>query len=503
MSVFTVTVTSIPQRSLAKAETDALSKQLREIAAPLSTLCNLEKAKIKASDLRIDRALDLATRQYLPSENAAGVAGLADAAFVVMVAFDAAKVPSGFAILSVPVRASKHYSYIYNPAADKTYNLNNVADIIYLCGSKGATPSLLFEMTKAIDADAFYLEVAGGRQTKGGATMLYKDPSKLPAIVPQRKKLAELYEKKYGFQEVVMLYGRGKQDKKLERFLRPEIGNAKDGYFVQTENGVPYSMLVERATLMSRLAGYGFRAEQKTPVAAPNLDVEVPALPPPVLTANVLSPLKASDFSPLVSLPTSPATPPPAKKAPRKKRPSTPPASPPRKQPLRPPPIELPPEPPLILLPPAPPQKAETPPQKAPPRKQRQKKSDEDKAARLAAQAAAQPAAETPKKEPSERRYKRLETYNTYLYRLLKEIHPGRGLGMSRRALAILNSMLSDIFDRLGSEAAFLNGYVYKQRTMTKRDIQTAVRLLFPSDLAKHAVSDGTKAVAKYESSKS
>jgi histone H2A len=34
--------------------------------------------------------------------------------------------------------------------------------------------------------------------------------------------------------------------------------------------------------------------------------------------------------------------------------------------------------------------------------------------------------------------------------------------------------------------------------TLSSREIQTAVRLLLPGDLAKHAVSEGTKAVTKY-----
>ena len=42
----------------------------------------------------------------------------------------------------------------------------------------------------------------------------------------------------------------------------------------------------------------------------------------------------------------------------------------------------------------------------------------------------------------------------------------------------------------------------YKRSTITSREIQTAVRLLLPGELAKHAVSEGTKAVTKYTSSK-
>ena len=37
-----------------------------------------------------------------------------------------------------------------------------------------------------------------------------------------------------------------------------------------------------------------------------------------------------------------------------------------------------------------------------------------------------------------------------------------------------------------------------KKHTLTSREIQTAIRLVFPGELAKHAVSEGTKAVTKF-----
>jgi len=40
-----------------------------------------------------------------------------------------------------------------------------------------------------------------------------------------------------------------------------------------------------------------------------------------------------------------------------------------------------------------------------------------------------------------------------------------------------------------------------KRSTITSREIQTAVRLTLPGELAKHAVSEGTKAVTKFNAS--
>ncbi len=63
-----------------------------------------------------------------------------------------------------------------------------------------------------------------------------------------------------------------------------------------------------------------------------------------------------------------------------------------------------------------------------------------------------------------------------------------------------MNSFVNDTFDRLATEAVRLARY-NKKSTLTSREIQTAVRLLLPGELAKHAVSEGTKAVTKYSSS--
>ena len=65
----------------------------------------------------------------------------------------------------------------------------------------------------------------------------------------------------------------------------------------------------------------------------------------------------------------------------------------------------------------------------------------------------------------------------------------------------IMNSFVNDIFERIAAEASRLAHY-NKRSTVSSREIQTAVRLLLPGELSKHAVSEGTKAVTKYTSSK-
>ncbi|XP_037538241.1 zgc:92591 [Nematolebias whitei] len=99
----------------------------------------------------------------------------------------------------------------------------------------------------------------------------------------------------------------------------------------------------------------------------------------------------------------------------------------------------------------------------------------------------------------AKRKAKRRETYAMYIYKVLKQVHPDTGI--SSRAMSIMNSFVNDLFERIATEASRLAQY-NKRSTITSREVQTAVRLLLPGELAKHAVSEGTKAVTKYTSSK-
>ena len=74
--------------------------------------------------------------------------------------------------------------------------------------------------------------------------------------------------------------------------------------------------------------------------------------------------------------------------------------------------------------------------------------------------------------------------------------------------MAILNSFVNDIFERMATEASsayrcassvkFLTEFELlelaaysKKSTISSREIQTAVRLILPGELAKHAISEG------------
>lgn len=88
---------------------------------------------------------------------------------------------------------------------------------------------------------------------------------------------------------------------------------------------------------------------------------------------------------------------------------------------------------------------------------------------------------------------------------MLKQVHPDTGI--SNKAMAILNSFVNDIFERIATEASSMPFSLYyleaiaesslelaaysKKSTISSREIQTSVRLILPGELAKHAISEG------------
>ncbi|XP_069488795.1 histone H2B type 1-K-like [Ambystoma mexicanum] len=102
-------------------------------------------------------------------------------------------------------------------------------------------------------------------------------------------------------------------------------------------------------------------------------------------------------------------------------------------------------------------------------------------------------------KDRKKHKRSRKESYAIYIYKVMKQVHPDTSI--SFKPMGIMNLFVNDIFECIATEASRLALY-NKRRTITAREIQTAVRLLLPGKLAKHAVSQGTKAVTMYTSAK-
>ncbi|KAK5277811.1 histone H2B, partial [Cryomyces antarcticus] len=76
-----------------------------------------------------------------------------------------------------------------------------------------------------------------------------------------------------------------------------------------------------------------------------------------------------------------------------------------------------------------------------------------------------------PSGDKKKRTKTRKETYSSYIYKVLKQVHPDTGI--SNRAMSILNSFVNDIFERVATEASKLAAY-NKKSTISSREIQTS-----------------------------
>ncbi|KAM9180845.1 histone H2B type 1-A-like [Dugong dugon] len=105
----------------------------------------------------------------------------------------------------------------------------------------------------------------------------------------------------------------------------------------------------------------------------------------------------------------------------------------------------------------------------------------------------------TKKQKTRKRSRCRHNCFCLFVYRTLKKVHAE--LGISRRAMGVINCLLNDIFERIAEEATHLARYT-SHSTITSRTLQTAVRLMLPGEIGKLAVSEATKVVTRYKSRK-
>ncbi|XP_059014109.1 histone H2B type W-T-like [Mustela lutreola] len=105
----------------------------------------------------------------------------------------------------------------------------------------------------------------------------------------------------------------------------------------------------------------------------------------------------------------------------------------------------------------------------------------------------------SPKQEQPRRRRRRRgrcpDSFATYFPRVLKQVH--EGLSLSQQAVSVMDSFVKDMFERIVDEASRLARSTQRS-TITSGEIQTAVRLLLPGEIGKHAVSEATKAVIRF-----
>jgi|TARA_B100001540_G_scaffold289492_1_gene285498 histone H2B len=83
----------------------------------------------------------------------------------------------------------------------------------------------------------------------------------------------------------------------------------------------------------------------------------------------------------------------------------------------------------------------------------------------------------------------------TYIHKILKQVRPD--LGISTKAIQQVNGVLVGQLEKM-TDLATATARAGKKSTLSARHVQAAVNVHLPPELAKHAVAEGTKAVAKF-----
>jgi len=128
----------------------------------------------------------------------------------------------------------------------------------------------------------------------------------------------------------------------------------------------------------------------------------------------------------------------------------------------------------------------------------KKKASSKKPAAKKAPAAPAAAAAASGKKGASKKskstKNKRPIDFSIYTLKVLKQVHPA--IGITRKGMAVMQDVLSDVAVRLADSVSTFVAHA-DLGTVSKHQIQGATRSVLPGELSKHAVSEGTKAVAK------
>jgi hypothetical protein len=71
-------------------------------------------------------------------------------------------------------------------------------------------------------------------------------------------------------------------------------------------------------------------------------------------------------------------------------------------------------------------------------------------------------------------------------------VHPD--IGIPLKAMIIMNSFIHDTFEGIATEESKFIRF-NNRRILSYREVQSAVKLILPGEFARHAVSEGTKAI--------
>ena len=94
---------------------------------------------------------------------------------------------------------------------------------------------------------------------------------------------------------------------------------------------------------------------------------------------------------------------------------------------------------------------------------------------------------------------KNFKSFAIYIFKLLRSVVK-ENFGISRQSMLIMNNFVNDMLEKIAAEAGRLVAHG-KKTTLGSREIHSAIKLLIPGELAKHANIEAMKAINLYEKS--
>ena len=96
------------------------------------------------------------------------------------------------------------------------------------------------------------------------------------------------------------------------------------------------------------------------------------------------------------------------------------------------------------------------------------------------------------------RKRKDYSSFDTYIQKVLKQVHPDTGI--KGEAMVEMDNFVKAVLHEIMRVVNMLT-VANNKKTITSREVQTAYQAVVPGELAKSGVSEGVKAVTKYNSS--
>lgn len=87
-------------------------------------------------------------------------------------------------------------------------------------------------------------------------------------------------------------------------------------------------------------------------------------------------------------------------------------------------------------------------------------------------------------------------SFQTYIFRVVKEVKPE--LSITKNAMSQLNQIMIHLFELTMEEARNLLVY-NKKTTLTSKEIQSAIKMIFPGELQKLGLQYGQQSLLKFQ----